>query len=132
MFSNDYILFQFTGVIFVDEATKEKAAFNKSGPAVTLSGNYNKKADAFGLWTAQGVASTDYQYQMLICDTDFYKGLHSSGYAGCFKHCNSWCKDRSSPYFRTSAVSDARYQGIAFNENGHTPTSKRVIRAGIR
>ncbi|CAB4039465.1 Hypothetical predicted protein [Paramuricea clavata] len=125
------ILFQFTGVIFVDEATKEKAAFNKSGLAVTFSGNYNKKADVFGLWTAQGVASADYQYQMLICDTGFYKGLHFSGYIdGCFKECNNWCNDRSSPYFRTSA--HKRYQGVAFNENGHTQTSKRAIRAGIR
>ncbi|CAB4002180.1 Hypothetical predicted protein, partial [Paramuricea clavata] len=124
----------FTGVIFVDEATKEKAAFNKSGPAVTFSGNYNKKADAFGLWTAQGVASTDYKYQMLICDTNFYKGLHFSGYtAGCYKRCANWCNDRSSPYFRTSAVSTkARYQGVAFNENGFSPAPKRVVRAGIR
>ena len=120
-------------MIFVDETTKERAAFNKSGPAVTFSGNFNKMADVFGLWTAHGVASTDFQYQMLICDTDFYKGLHFSGYVdGCFKECDGWCNDNNSPFFRTSPVSYADYQGVAFNENGHRILSNRLISAGIR
>jgi hypothetical protein len=119
-------------VIFVDEATKKKAAFTKSGPAVKFSGNYNKKADAFGLWTAQGVASTDYQYQMLICDMNFYKGLHFSGYTSCYKECRHWCADRSSPYFRTSTVSDKNFHGVAFGENGHKLMPNLLISAGIR
>ena len=44
--------------MFVDEKSKQKAAFTKSGSPVTFTGNYGKKADAYGLWTAQGVAST--------------------------------------------------------------------------
>ena len=118
--------------MFVDEKTKQKAAFTKSGSAIKFSGNYNKKADAFGLWTARGVPSTKYKYQMLICDTSFYKGLHFSGYTKCYKRCNRWCGDRSSPYFRTSTVTDKSYNGVAFNENGHRPKQNRLISAGIR
>lgn len=122
----------FTSVLFVDENTKQKAAFTKSGSAVTFSGNYGKKADAYGLWTAQGVAPTSYQYQLLICDTGFYKGLHISGYTKCFKQCDSWCGDTKSPYFRTSELKNKNYNGVAFNENGHRPRPNRRISAGIR
>ena len=119
--------------MFVDEKSKEKAAFTKSGSTVKFSDNYDKRADAYGLWTAQGVPSTKYKYQMLICDTSFYKGLHFSGYTGnCYKKCDLWCGDTSSPYFRTAAVTSKSYSGVAFNENGHRPKSDRLISAGIR
>ena len=119
--------------MFVDEKSKQKAAFIKSGAAVTFAGNYNKKADAYGLWTPQGVAPKQYKYQMLICDTSFYKGLHFSGFTkSCYKKCNNWCGDTTSSYFRTAAVSDANYKGVAFNENGHKPRPNRLISAGIR
>ena len=119
--------------MFVDEQSKEKAIFTNNGPEITFSGNYDKKADVYGLWTAGGVASTQYKYQMLICDTTFYKGLHFSGFVdSCYKTCDSWCNDRSSPYFRTSSASDPRFSGVAFNEDGHSPTSNRLISAGIR
>ena len=125
--------FQFTEVMFVDEKSKQKTAFTKSGSPVTFTGNYDKNANAYGLWTAQGVASTDYKYQMLICDTSFYKGLHFSGFTkSCYKQCDNWCGDTSSPYFRTAAVSDKNYKGVAFNENGHKPLANRLISAGIR
>ena len=120
--------------MFVDEQSKEKAIFTNNGPAITFSGKYNKKADVNGLWTAGGVASTQYKYQMLICDTTFYKGLHFSGFAhGCYKTCDNWCRDISTAYFRTSAVStNEEFLGVAFNEIRHLPTSKRLISAGIR
>ena len=119
--------------MFVDEKSKEKAIFTNNGTAITFSGNYDKKANAYGLWEAGGVASTQYKYQMLICDTMFYKGLHFSGFAnGCYKTCDHWCHDTSSPYFRTSAVSDELYFGVAFNENGGSKKSNRLISAGIR
>ena len=83
--------------MFVDEQSKEKAFFVKNGLPVTFSGNYNKRADAYGLWTAGGVASTQYKYQMLICDNWLYKGLHFSGYTNnCFKECDHWCGDSTS------------------------------------
>ena len=119
--------------MFVDEESKQKAIFTNNGLAITFSGNYNKKADVYGLWTAGGVASTQYKYQMLICDTTFYKGLHFSGYTNdCYKYCITWCGDTLSPYFRTSAVSHTNYLGVAFNENGHGPKSSRLISVGIR
>ena len=121
--------------MFVDEESKQKAAFAKHGPPITLSGNYNKNAGSYGLWTANedGVATTDYSYQLLICDTTFYKGFHFSGYTkNCFKSCGNWCGDKSSTYFRTSAVTDENYRGVAFNENGHRPKGNRLISVGIR
>ena len=120
-------------MIFVDESTRQKAAFTKNdGSSVTFFGNYDKNANTFGLWTAQGVASSSYQYQMLICDTTFFKGIHFSGYTNCYKKCNHWCGDTVSPYFRSSAVADQRYFGVAFNVNGHFPLPKRLISVGIR
>ena len=119
--------------MFVDEKSKEKAIFTNNGPAITFSGYYNQRTNTYGLWTAGGVASTEYKYQMLICDTTFYKGLHFSGFAsGCYKTCDYWCHDKSSAYFRTSAVSRPNYLGVAFNENGHSKKSNRLISAGIR
>ena len=118
--------------MFVDEQSKEKAIFTNNDRAITFSGNYNKKGNAYGLWTARGVASTQYKYQMLICDTTFYKGLLFSGYTNdCYKQCKHWCDDTLSPYFRTSPVSD-RFSGVAFNENGHKAKSNRRITVGIR
>ena len=126
---------QFTEVMFIDEASKQEAAFTKNGPPITFFGNYDKNAASFGLWTANkaGVATTGYNYQMLICDTNFYKGLHFSGYTNnCFKQCNHWCGDLSSSYCRTSAVTDKNYRGVAFNENGHRPKGYRLISVKIR
>ncbi|CAB4031775.1 Hypothetical predicted protein [Paramuricea clavata] len=118
--------------MFVDEKSKQKAVFTKNGSATQFHGNYNKRADAYGLWTAKGVASTQYKYQLLICDAAFYKGLLISGYTvNCYKRCDHWCSDKSSPYFRTSATPKT-YSGVAFNENGHLPKSNRLVSAGIR
>ena len=119
--------------MFVGEKSKQKAAFVKTGSPITLAGNYDKGAGTYGLWNAHGVASKSYKYQLLICDTTFYKGLHVSGYTKkCFKKCNNWCGDETSPYFRTAAVTRAGYAGVAFNENGARPRPKRLISAGIR
>jgi hypothetical protein len=124
-------LFQFTSVMFVDEKSKQKAVFANNGSTISIVGNYNKKADAYGLWTAKGKASTQYKYQLLICDTSFYKGLHISGYTNCYKKCDYWCGDGSSPYFRTAATSKY-YTGVAFNQQGARRRPNRLISAGIR
>ncbi|XP_028395805.1 uncharacterized protein LOC114519824 [Dendronephthya gigantea] len=123
----------FTEVMFVDEESKQKAAFTKDGgPPITFAGNYNKNASIYGLWAAikDGVATTEYKYQMLICDAYFYKGLLVSGYnKPCYKVCTHWCGDKSSTYFRTSGDS---FKGVAFNESGHQSKSNRLISVGIR
>ncbi|XP_028395844.1 uncharacterized protein LOC114519860 [Dendronephthya gigantea] len=126
----------FTEVMFVDEESKQKAAFTKDdGSPITFAGNYNKpNAESYGLWTANedGVATTDYKYQMLICDTSFFKGLHFSGYTNnVYKSCDKWRKDMSSVYFRTSTLTKG-YYGVAFNENGHALVSNRLMSVGIR
>ena len=116
----------------MEKLSMQKAAFTNYGTPVTFLSNYNKVADAYGFWTALGVATTAYQYQMLICDMYFFKGLHFSGYTGnCYKKSNHWC-DMSSLYFRIAAVSDQNYNGVAFNENGHRPRPKKFISVGIR
>ena len=117
--------------MFVDEKSKAKAAFTKTGSDITFNGNYDKKADAYGLWTPEGVASTQYKYQLLICDTSFYKGLHISGYTNCYKKCGHWCGDTKSPYFRTASTNSG-LSGVSFNEPGHQSRPKRLISAGIR
>ena len=119
-------MLQFTDVIFVDEKIKEKASFTKTGPEITLKKNYNKSASAYGKWNAHGVATDSIKYQLIICDTSFYKGLHVSGYAkSCYKQCDSWCGD-------TASVTNQSYNGVAFNVNGHRPLPKHLISAGIR
>ena len=119
--------------MFVDEKSKAKAAFTRDvSTKITINDNYDKRANAFGLWTAKGVASSSYKYQLLICNTSFYKGLMVSGYTGsCYKKCDHWCGDTISPYFR-SASSSTLFNGVAFDENGHKPLAKRLISVAIR
>ena len=119
--------------MFVDEKSTAKAAFTRNeSTRITINDNYDKRANAFGLWTAKGVASSSYKYQLLICNTSFYKGLMVSGYTGsCYKKCNHWCWDSVSPYFR-SASSSKHYAGVAFDKNGHKPLGKRLIGVAIR
>jgi hypothetical protein len=117
--------------MFVHVKSKQKAVFTMNGTAITFAGNYNKRAHAYGLWTAKGVASTQYKYQLLICDSSLYKGLFISGYTNCYKSCDYWCSDKGSPYFRNTASSKT-YTGVAFNEPGHQVRPNRLISAGIR
>ena len=80
----------------------------------------------------------DYNYQLLICDKEFYSGFLVSGYrkiivteSGCYKGCSDWCGDDKSPYFRTTANrSDGN--GVAFNTNGHRSLANRLISVGLR
>ncbi|XP_046855533.1 uncharacterized protein LOC124448618 [Xenia sp. Carnegie-2017] len=122
----------FNSVMFVNEKSKSKAAFTRDGSTkITINDSFNKKGSAFGLWTAKGIASSSYKYQLLVCDTSFYKGLMISGYTKCYKKCDDWCNDYSSPYFRSQSSSKS-YAGVAFNENGAKPLKKRLISVAIR
>ncbi|XP_046855532.1 LOW QUALITY PROTEIN: uncharacterized protein LOC124448617 [Xenia sp. Carnegie-2017] len=122
----------FNSVMFVDEKSTAKAAFTRDvSTKITINDSYDKNANAFGLWTAKGVASSSYKYQLLVCNTSFYKGLMVSGYTGsCYKRCDHWCGDTVSPYFRSA--SSSKIAGVAFNENGHKPVAKRLISVAIR
>jgi len=125
------MLFQFREILFVDETTGEKAFFMyQSDDVLVPAENYGTKLPA--LWSGGGVADTDYEYQLLICDAAFLSGFFISGFTdNCFKRCANWCGDNASPSFR-SATSTNSYPGVAFIENGHIPLTKKVISVGIR
>ncbi|XP_020619960.1 uncharacterized protein LOC110057715 [Orbicella faveolata] len=119
----------FTEIIFIDHQTGNKAYFRrKFSQSITAAGNYGKTASTYGLW--DGVdTSNSYSYQLLICDHSFLSGFFVSGYtSNCYKVCNNWCGDTSSPYFRTASS----YRGVAFNTNGHNHMSNRLISVGLR
>ncbi|XP_068720182.1 uncharacterized protein [Montipora capricornis] len=122
----------FTEIMFVDHQTGKKAYFKrKSNLPVKAAAQYGKTGSALGLWDAVGV-STAYSYQLLICDHSFYTGFFVSGFTGnCYKKCNDWCGDTSSPYFRTASTSSS-FKGVAFNANRQRPVSSRLMSVGLR
>ena len=137
MLSADWLsrrFFQFTEIIFVDHQTGAKVYFKRqlANYPITAAVNYGNAA-ATGLWHGVG-ANNAYSYQLLICDDSFYSGFFISGYtSNCYKTCNNWCGDKTSPYFRTASTSSS-YKGVAFNTNGHSPNipSSRLISVGLR
>jgi len=115
----------------VDETTGGKAFFsNQLNSTLVAAENYGTQLT--GLWVGGGIADKSYEYQLLICDTNFYSGFFISGkYPNCYKHCGNWCDDRTSPYFR-SATTSGGFAGVAFNVNGHRSLSSRLISVGLR
>ncbi|XP_067041180.1 uncharacterized protein [Acropora muricata] len=122
----------FTEIMFIDHQTGSKVYFKrKSNHPVKAAANYGKSGSALGLWDAVG-ASVSYSYQLLICDILFYSGFMVSGLTGnCYKGCDHWCSDYSSPYFRTASTSSL-YKGVAFNTNGAIVLSNRLMSVGLR
>ena len=117
--------------MFVDEQTKEKAFFTyRLNSPLVASENYG--TPLAGLWIGGGVADKNFEYQLVICDHSFYSGFIVSGFLhNCFKQCQLWCSDGTSPFFRT-ATSVARYSGVAFNVNGHQILNNTLISVGLR
>jgi hypothetical protein len=125
----------FSEILYINHDNGQKAWFTRQSPGniVISSLGYCTNGSATGLWTAHGVASTSYNYQLNICDCDMYVGLMMSGYtSNCWKACNNWCADTSSPYFRWDGSSSSDFNGVAFNENGHRNVSSKTMSAGIR
>ena len=128
--------FQFTEIIFIDEETKQKEYFSgASGQKIKPINSYsNEAAQPQGQWTAHGLASGSYLYQLMICDNYFYSGFMISGFTSdCYKRCYNWCGDTSSPYFRTASTNPS-YSGVAFNINGHSPNTPptKLVSVGLR
>jgi len=125
----------FTEIIFIDHQSGNKAYFKRrTHVAIKAAGNYGKAAGTYGLWDGVGSMNSAFSYQLLICDTAFYTGFFVSGYtSNCYKQCNNWCGDRTSPYFRTSST-NSHYKGVAFNTNGHHPNvpNNRLMSVGLR
>ena len=125
----------FTEVLYVNNENGQKAWFTRqnSSPVTISNLGYNVAGNVLGLWTPHGVASTSYNYQLNICDDGWmWVGLMMTGYTNCWKQCNSWCSDTSSPYFRTDGDDGGSYNGVAFNENGHKNVSYKTMSVGIR
>ena len=123
-----FFCLQFREILFVDETTNEKAFFTyKLNSSLVAEGNYQTQIS--GLWLGRGVATTNHEYQLLICDHSFYSGFFISGYTNCYKRC--WCADWLTPYFR-SASTRSGYAGVAFNVNGHRLQSSRLMSVGLR
>ena len=127
-------IFQFTEIIFVDHQTGDQVYFKRQlNQPITAAGNYGNPASAFGLWDYMGVVD-GFSYQLLICDDSLYSGFLVSGFVNnCYKKCSDWCGDSASPYFRTAAHdSRSDLSGVAFNVNGHSPRSNKLISVGLR
>ena len=126
----------FSDVLYVNHNSNEKAWFStKNGSTKTIRGlGYNADGGSIGtVFTAHGVAATNTDYQLMVCDTSWmWVGLMISGYNGCYKACGSWCNDTSSQYYRTDGSDTGSYNGIAFKENGHTTVSYKTMSVGLR
>jgi len=128
----------FDTVLYVRESDQAKAWFTRDsgGTLVASATNWFVSGSANGLWTGHGVANTDYSYQLNICDAGWmYTGFMITGYTDCFKACNNWCNDRTSPYFRPDGSDTAWYNGSAFNENGHNDANylaPKLLSLGVR
>ena len=118
--------------MFVDHQTGNKIYFKRQvNQPITAAENYGNDASTYRLWEGVG-ANNSYSYQLLICDDSYYGGFFVSGYTNhYYKQCNNWYGDYSSPYFRT-ASSDSNYGGVAFNTNGATNLSNRLISVSLR
>ena len=81
-----------------------------------------------------GVAPTGWNYQLNVCDQSWMwvEADDDWIYIDCYKQCWSWCGDTSSPYFRTDGDDGGAYNGVSFNQNGHTNVSYKTMSVGIR
>lgn len=126
----------FTDVLYVNHSANQKAWFyaQSNNPMTITNLGYNAPGNAAGtLFTAGSGASTSWNYQLNVCDSSWmWVGLMMTGYTGCYKQCGSWCGDTSSPYFRTDGDNGGSYNGVAFNQNGHTNVGYKTMSVGIR
>lgn len=70
---------QFREILFVDELKGDQAFFTyQFGSSLVPAGNYQKQFPGF--WREGGVADTRYNYELLICNTNFYSGFIVTGH----------------------------------------------------
>jgi hypothetical protein len=125
----------FKEIIAVNHETNERAWFKQvsATPAsIKMSTtNYDVSGSTYGLWNGFGVATNTYNYQLNICDSQFYQALMLSEYTNCYKQCTNWCTDHGSSYFRM-ATGDTTYAGVSWKENGHNLATKKLVSFGVR
>ncbi|XP_068702902.1 uncharacterized protein [Montipora foliosa] len=137
-YSTDCNNIPFAEIIFIDHQSGNKTFFTqKSNHSVTITAatNYGNVASTYGSWNLMAGVNNSYweDYELLIYDDNFFSGFMVSGIlSNCSKHCNSWCSDVQSSYFRTAADSSS-YDGVAFNINGYSPNSvkSRLMSVGL-
>ena len=125
----------FNQVLYVSHDNSQKAWFKRDGGATLVAGSTNwfTNGASYGLWTGYGATNTGLKYQLLLCDSGWmWTGFFMSGYTSCWKACNSWCGDTSTPYYRYDGDDAGSYNGVAFNQNGHQNVSSRTMSVGIR
>jgi hypothetical protein len=126
----------FNAVLYVNHDSGQKAWFQRdSGGKFTMASmDYFTSGEQLGHWTAKAVATTGYKYQLNLCDGSggMWVGLMMSGYTNCWKQCGSWCGDTQSPYFRHDGTDGGSYNGVAFNQNGHTNVTYKTMSVGVR
>jgi len=130
----------FTDVLYVNHDSSptpdEKAWFTRnSGGAITASAtDWFTSGNEHGFFTGHGVADTGYSYELQICDAGWmWVGFMISGhYDSCWKTCNNWCGDYSTPYYRPDGSNGATYNGTAFGDLGANTFSNKLLSVGVR
>jgi len=125
----------FNSVMYINHDNAQKAWFSRDGGAsITLEQmGYNTSGEQLGHWSSEALAPTNYKYQLNICDEGWmWVGLMMTGYSNCWKQCGSWCGDTSLAYFRTDGDNGGSYNGVSFDQNGHTNVSYKTMSVGIR
>jgi hypothetical protein len=125
----------FSHVLYVNHDANQTAWFSRdSGGVFTMEQmGYFTSGDQLGTWTSHGTAPSNYKYQLIICDEGWmWLGLMMAGHQGCWMQCNSWCGDQSTAYYRHDGDDSTSYNGVSFNENGHTNVSYKTMSVGIR
>jgi hypothetical protein len=128
----------FKDVIFVNHNNSEKEWFKRNSGTQTTLEELAYQSDAgdqsMGLWTAYGIYSSA-NYEMMVsgirAQDDFNQGFMASGYVTGYKNVNSWQSDSSSRYWRHQAQNTG-YAGVAWNENGHTNVTNKLVSVGLR
>ena len=134
-YRSDCRLIPFKEVLYVNNNNSDKAWFSRDNGKTQIIAKCGYKDGCIGesLWTPHGVAIGNIKYQLLICDSGWMQtGIFMSGYTNCWKKCNHWCGDTSTPYFRTDGDNGSSYNGVAFNENGHRNVSYKTLSVGLR
>ena len=125
----------FNSVLYINHDSGQKAWFQReSAVKFTIAGvGYNTSGEQLGEWIAKALASNGYKYQMNVCDEGWmWVGLMITGHKGCWKQCGSWCSDTNTEYYRLDGDPGGSYNGVAFNQNGHTNVSYKTMSVGIR
>jgi hypothetical protein len=127
----------FTDILVEQNESGETAWFSSiSGQDFTLNEvGYRATSDDFGtMFSGHGLAPQDVDYQVMVCDGNWmHTGITITGdFGNCTKTCSHWCQDNATHYYRANGDNRGKYEGVAFNENGHNNMDYKSISFGVR